>query len=331
MACMRLSVALVMWSVLCVAASAQQSASSAIVGQVTDTTQGGLPGATVTVTNVGTGATRTAVTDADGRFSMPGLLAATYAVKVELSGFQPLEMAELIVRNGETVRPRLTLSIATLAEQVTVIGESPLLQTSSASVGQVISEKMITELPINGRGVLSLATLSAGVTPRAFNRGTQFGAAGSSRNQFVTIEGGRDSSTNYAIDGVYVRSLRFNNLSLNPPIDAIQEVSLLRNAFSTEYGQGQAVVSIVTKSGSNSLNGSVYEYLRTDSLNAKNYFDAQKPEIQSESVRRDDRRAARPRTARSCSPGTRACATLRDGHSWRACRTRVSSPATFPR
>jgi hypothetical protein len=267
-----------MWSVLCVAASAQQSASSAIVGQVTDSTQSGLPGAAVTVTNVATGATRTAVTDGDGRFSVPGLLAAAYAVKVELSGFQTLEMAELIVRNGETVRPRLTLSIATLAEQVTVVGESPMLQTSTASVGQVISEKMITELPINGRGVLSLATLSAGVTPRAFNRGTQFGAAGSSRNQFVTVEGGRDSSTNYAIDGVYVRSLRFNNLSLNPPIDTIQEVSLLRNAFSTEYGQGQAVVSIVTKSGSNSLNGSVYEYLRNDSLNSKNYFDAQKPE-----------------------------------------------------
>ena len=87
------------------------------------------------------------------------------------------------------------------------------------------------------------------MTPQAFNRGTQFGAAGSSRSQYVTVEGGRDSSTNYAIDGVYVRSLRFNNLSLNPPLDAVQEVNVLRNSFTTEYGQGQAVVSIVTKSG----------------------------------------------------------------------------------
>jgi outer membrane receptor for ferrienterochelin and colicin len=86
------------------------------------------------------------------------------------------------------------------------------------------------------------------------------------------VEGGRDSSTNYAIDGVYVRSLRFNNLSLNPPLDAVQEVNVLRNAFTTEYGQGQAVVSIVTKSGTNQMQGSAYEYLRDSSMAAANYF-----------------------------------------------------------
>jgi hypothetical protein len=93
----------------------------------------------------------------------------------------------------------------------------------------------------------------------------------------VTVEGGRDSSTNYAIDGVYVRSLRFNNLSLNPPLDAVQEVSLMRNSFSTEYGQGQAVVSIVTKSGTNRLSGSAYEFVRNDRFDARNYFATTKP------------------------------------------------------
>ena len=126
---------------------------------------------------------------------------------------------------------------------------SPLLQTTNASVSQTITQKQIEDLPVAGRSLLSFASLSAGVTPQSFNRGTQFGAAGSSRSQYVTVEGGRDSSTNYAIDGVYVRSLRFNNLSLNPPLDAVQEVNVLRNSFTTEYGQGQAVVSIVTKSG----------------------------------------------------------------------------------
>ena len=89
------------------------------------------------------------------------------------------------------------------------------------------------------------------------------------------MEGGRDSSTNYAIDGVYVRSLRFNNLSLNPPLDAVQEVNLLRNSFSTEYGQGQAVVSMVTKSGTNNLAG-LCEFLRNDAFDARNYFAASK-------------------------------------------------------
>src|SRR5207244_2838040 len=134
----------------------------------------------------------------------------------------------------------------------------------------------IEDLPVAGRNLLSFAALSAGVTPQAFNRGTQFGAAGSSRSQYVTVEGGRDSSTNYAIDGVYVRSLRFNNISLNPPLDAVQEVNVLRNSFTTEYGQGQAVVSIVTKSGTNRFAGSGYDYFRDTTLEAANYF-GQKP------------------------------------------------------
>ena len=127
--------------------------------------------------------------------------------------------------------------------------------------------------------MLSLASLSAGVTPRNFARNTQFGR----RNQFITVEGGRDSSTNYTIDGVYVRSLRFNNLSLNPPVDAVQEVSLLRNSFSTEYGQGQAVVSIVTKSGTNQLHGSAYEFYRGDQFDSKNFFAPTKPEYERNS------------------------------------------------
>ena len=180
-----------------------------------------------------------------------------------------------MLRQGETARPAITLGVATVSESVTVTGEAPLLQTQNASVGQVINEQQLN-LPLNGRSVLSLASLSAGVTPRNFARNTQFGR----RNQFITVEGGRDSSTNYTIDGVYVRSLRFNNLSLNPPVDAVQEVSLLRNSFSTEYGQGQAVVSIVTKSGTNQLHGSAYEFYRGDRFDAKNYFAPTKPEYE---------------------------------------------------
>src|SRR6478735_6366324 len=224
---------------------AQESASSGIVGQVVDSTRGAMPGATVTVINSGTNAQRVVNTDAEGRFSVPNLPPATYSVRVELSGFATAEVKELILRNGEVAR-------------------------------QTITQKQIEDLPVAGRGLLSFASLSAGVTPQAFNRGTQFGAAGSSRSQYVTVEGGRDSSTNYAIDGVYVRSLRFNNLSLNPPLDAVQEVNVLRNSFTTEYGQGQAVVSMVTKSGGNSVSASAYSYRRDDTFNSQNYF-GQKP------------------------------------------------------
>jgi hypothetical protein len=269
-----LSVALLL--LVCAGVQAQESASAGIAGQVLDATRAAVPGATVTVINSGTNAQRVATTDAEGRFTVPNLPPALYVIRVELSGFNTVEVKDFILRNGEIAKPTLTLSLANVAENITVIGTSPLLQVSNASVGQSISQKQIEDLPVSGRNPLAFAALAAGVTPQAFNRGTQFGAAGSSRSQYVTVEGGRDSSTNYAIDGVYVRSLRFNNLSLNPPLDAVQEVNILRNSFTTEYGQGQAVVSIVTKSGTNRFSASAYDYRRDDALNAENYF-GQKP------------------------------------------------------
>src|SRR5262249_42766106 len=108
---------------------------------------------------------------------------------------------------------------------------------------------------------------------KCWERGTQYGG----RDQYVTVEGGRDSSTNYLIDGVMARSLRFNNLSLQLNIDAIQEFKVNRNSFSAEFGQGQSVVTAVTRSGSNDFHGSAYEFLRNDSLDARKFFDAQKP------------------------------------------------------
>src|SRR5262245_21413704 len=265
-------------ALLLVAASlpAQESASGGIAGQVLDATRSAVPGATVTVINAGTNAQRTATTDNEGRFTIPNLASATYIIRVELQGFSPVEMKDFVVRNGEIAKPSITLSVATVAESVSVAATSPLLQAANASVSQTITQKQIEDLPVAGRNLLAFAALSAGVTPQAFNRGTQFGAAGSGRSQYVTVEGGRDSSTNYAVDGVYVRSLRFNNLSLNPPLDAVQEVNVLRNAFTTEYGQGQAVVSMVTKSGTNRFSASAYDYRRDDALNAENYF-GQKP------------------------------------------------------
>ena len=256
----------------CAIAAAQQSASSGIMGSVIDATQAALPGATVTVTQIGTGAQRIVVTDSDGRFSIPGLRAATYALKVELAGFRTAEIKELVLRDGETVRQTLTMPVATIAEAVTVVGQSPLLQTASATVGAVIDAKMLDEIPVAGRTLLNVATLAPGVTPRDFSRTTFFGR----RDQYVTVEGGRDSSTNYAIDGVYVRSLRWNNMSVTPALDSIQDVNLLRNSFSTEYGQGQAVVSMVTKSGTNRVTGTGFEYFRNDALNARKYFETSK-------------------------------------------------------
>ena len=151
----------------------------------------------------------------------------------------------------------------------------PQLQTQEATVGQVIDQKQINDLPLNGRNVLQLATLAPGVSPpQSGQTGSpaQTGTYTSSRALYITVDGGRGNSTNYVLDGTYVRSVRFNNMSLLPDADALQEFNLLRSTFSTEYGQGQAVVSMVTKSGTNKLHGSGYEFARNAIFDARSYF-----------------------------------------------------------
>jgi len=144
-----LTLASLLW-MLCAGASAQESASGGITGQITDSTHAALPGATVTVVNVGTNAQRVATTDAEGRFTIPNLPAATYIVRVELAGFGTVEVKDFTLRNGEIARPALTMSVATVAEAVTVEGMSPLLQASNAQVSQTITQGTSSTLALEG-------------------------------------------------------------------------------------------------------------------------------------------------------------------------------------
>ena len=251
--------------------SAQQSSISNIVGRVTDATGAVVGGATVHVVNRGTAAERTATTNNDGDFSIPNLPPATYSMRVEKSGFKTTTIASFDLLVGKDANESVVLNVGEASETVQVTSLAPQLQTSDAAVGQVIDQKQISDLPLNGRSVLQLATLAAGVSPAQFaNTGTpgQFGT----RSLYITVDGGRASSTNYVLDGVYVRSLRFNVLSMQPSVDTIQEFNLLRSSFSTEYGQGQAAVSMVTKSGGNQIHGTAFEYTRSSIFDARNYF-----------------------------------------------------------
>src|SRR5438445_12957159 len=125
----------------CAGVEAQESVSGGIAGQVLDSTHATLPGATVTVINAGTNAQRVATTDPEGRFTVPNLPAATYLIRVELSGFKTVEVKDFTLRNGEIAKPTITLLLANVAENVTVVGQSPLLQVANASVSQTITQK----------------------------------------------------------------------------------------------------------------------------------------------------------------------------------------------
>jgi hypothetical protein len=250
---------------------AQESSISGVVGHITDSTGAVIAGATVSVTNTATGAVRTTTTNNSGEYSIPNLPPATYNLVVVKQGFKraTVDSFELLV--GKTADESISMSVGEASESIEVSTEATQLQTTEATVGQVIDQRQIANLPLNGRNVLQLATLSAGVSPAQFaNTGTpgQFGT----RQLYITVDGGRASSTNYVLDGVYIRSLRFNVLSIQPSVDTIQEFNLLRNSFGTEYGQGQAVVSMVTKSGSNQIHGDAFIYTRSQIFDARNFF-----------------------------------------------------------
>jgi hypothetical protein len=260
--------------VLCLAANgvfAQESSNAGVVGQITDSSGAVVAAAKVQVLNTGTGAERDTTTNGSGEFSITNLPPATYRLNVEKEGFKKASIQSFDLLVGKVANESVVLNVGSANETVEVTSEAQQLQTTEATVGQVIDQKQISDLPLNGRNVLQLATLAAGVSPAQFaNTGTpgQFGT----RSLYITVDGGRASSTNYVLDGVYVRSLRFNVLSIQPSVDTLQEFNLLRSSFGTEYGQGQAVVSMVTKSGSNKIHGSAFEYTRSSFFDARNYF-----------------------------------------------------------
>ena len=258
-------------SVSTATAHGQASASSDAAGKVTDATGASVPGATIHLINNGTGAERTTTTNDAGDWSIPNLPPANYRLRVEKQGFKTSQIPVLPVEIGKAANGSVTLAVGGTNETVEVTTLPPQLQTQEATVGQVIDQKQINDLPLNGRNVLQLATLAPGVSPAQTGQ-TGAPAQTGSRSLYITVDGGRGNSTNYVLDGTYVRSVRFNNMSLQPDVDALQEFNLLRSVFSTEYGQGQAVVSMVTKSGTNSIHGSGYEFARNAIFDARAYF-----------------------------------------------------------
>ncbi len=253
---------------------AQEVTTGTITGIVLDEGGASVPDAVVTVTNNATHAERRTDTTRDGNFAMPGLQPAAYDVLIAKEGFASYRVTTLELKVNQVARLDVTLKVGGLDEAVTVTGGSVVLETETATLGQVIDEHQIRELPLNGRNITQLATLAAGVAPTPPGIGTQYG----NRQQTVAIEGGRDSSTNYLVDGVGARSMRFNNLSIQLNVDAVQEFKVNRNSFSAEFGQGQSVITAVTKSGANDWHGTAYDFLRNDAFDARNFFDDAKPE-----------------------------------------------------
>ena len=267
--------------------SARAQASGQINGAVTDASGGVLPGVTVEATNAGTGAVRTAVTGADGLYTIPLLPPGNYTVKASLQGFRTSQREGVRVTVTETARVAFQLEVGQLSETITVSAEATLVETSNATHGIVIDERKVVDLPLNGRNFTQLGTLIPGVVAPPGGLGGQAGDAtpggfGNATGGF-NVNGMRNQSNNFLMDGATNNDTFNTGFVLRPPPDAIEEFKILTHAFSAEYGRNAgSVVNVVTKSGSNTLAGSVWEFNRDKALQARNYFAPQtqpKPEL----------------------------------------------------
>lgn len=251
-----------------------QTPSGEIGGTVSDASGSAVPGVSITLTNEATNATRVVHTNESGIYLIPALQPGLYTLKVELTGFRTVERRNIEVQVGSAARIAVTLEVGELAEVVQIAGGAPLLQTEHAALGTVIENRAIVELPLNGRNYLQLASLIPGATTNGPSSSQGKQRMGGQRNSFaLNVAGQRIHFNHYSLDGVENTDLNFNSYMLLPSVDALQEFNIVAGLFDAEYGRAIAQVNVSTKSGTNQLHGTGFEFVRNSALDAKNYFD----------------------------------------------------------
>ena len=251
---------------------AQTTAS--LSGTVADSTGAIIPGVAVSVVQVETGAARSVVTDDQGRYQAPSLQPGTYEVSAELPGFQTAVRSGLTLSVGDRSTVDLTLTVGEISERVVVEGEAALVDTTDTTLAGLVDDKKIRDLPLNGRSFDQLALLQPGVAVYHHHTGTSNVGTGT----HFSVAGSRPAHNSFILDGININdaasqtpgSAAGNNLG----VEAIREFKVLTNTYSAAYGRSSgAIVTVVTKSGTNQWHGSVFEFHRNSALDAKNFFD----------------------------------------------------------
>jgi len=256
-------------------------ANGSFSGTVSDKTGSVISGATVKITSQGTGATREVKTDESGHYTAPFLPVSIYTIRVESQGFQITEQKDIRLQVDEQREVDFTVNPASVSSTVEVSATEVAVETTNPTLGQVITSEQVADLPLNGRDFVQLATLTPGVTQETnpnsfFTQGASSEVA--ARGSFsLSVGGSRAQSTDWLYDGVDNNELTAGGIGILPSIDAIQEFKVLTYNYSAEYGtRAGPTVLITTKSGSNKLHGSLFEFFRNTSLDAKSFFAVKK-------------------------------------------------------
>jgi carboxypeptidase family protein len=270
---------LMLMALLIIAAShvALAQVTASISGRIEDPSGAALPGANVTVTSLETGAVRTVPSDEGGNYRALSLPVGRYEVKAERTGFQTEIQTGITLVVGQQAVVNLSMRVGQVQEQVTVTGEAPVVNTTTASVSGLVGEKEVKELPLNGRSFDQLITLNAGTVNFTTLRATGSGTSGGNR---FTVSGRRPTENYFLLNGVELTgptqdtAVPWGASGQLLGVDAIREFNVVTDAYGAEYGKrAGAQVSIVTQSGTNQLHGSMFEFLRNSVLDARNFFD----------------------------------------------------------
>ena len=260
-----------------------------ILGTVRDASSASMPNVTVTVTNVETNLTHTATTDTSGDFRLLALPAGTYLVEATQSGFRKFSAANVVLSVNQ--ERRLDISMEVGSQEQMVERDSSSVTATSTQLGTVIEEKSIVNLPLNGRSYIDLLSIQAGVAPTSSATGN------------ISVNGQREGSNAFYVNGGDVTEGRNNGTSVIPNLDSVAEFRLITNSFDAEYGRfSGAIMNAITKSGTNGFHGTVFEFLRNNALDAKGFFDAGVPSPRRNGMISREATTRRPRSVAAGSP-----------------------------
>src|SRR2546427_2356328 len=255
--------------------AAAQVDRASLTGTVKDSSEAIVPGATITARNTATNVPAQAVTDAQGVYVIAGLIPGAYVIEVELSGFNKMTR-KVDLDTGQRARVDFKLSVGALEQNVVVEATSPIINTEQAPLGTVISQAEVAKLPLSLRNWDDLIGLAAGVQGDRYTE--QAGSTAAGRTGGVNVHGVRSLQNNFLLDGLDNNSISENVQELTtqvsrPAVDAIGEFKVVTSAYSAEFGKSPgAAISVTTKSGTNALHGTAYEFLRNDKFNANDFF-----------------------------------------------------------
>ena len=257
--------------------SALGQSTAVLQGTVTDAKGAVLPNATVTAKNRSTSSERTTQTDSEGNYQFAALPVGSYTVEVKAQGFKLGVADQVTVEVAKTVVQNFQMDIGALTEQVLVSSDVPVIETTTTSVGTVINQRTVQEIPLNGRHFVDLGLLIPGSVTPPQNGFLTAPLRGQGSFAFNTA-GGREDTVNFMINGVNLNDMVQNQITFQPSINTVQEFKVDNSTASAEYGRNSgAIVNIATRSGSNQYHGEAFEFLRNEKLDARNFFDARKP------------------------------------------------------